>query len=215
MSRLIKITKNAGLICMLLLAWPSLSQTPVKEEGLVQFTGIVLSSDSLKPLTYATVAIPGTRRGTVTDYNGYFTLVAKKGETIVFDILGYMRSSFTIPDTITAYKYSMVKLLAPDTLYLDEVIISPLPDRELFDQIFVKTDIPDTDLDRAQSNLERQALQDQSLSMDGHENQTVYMQKQVQKFYYAGQQQPMGILSPLAWSQFIQGWKRGDYKRQK
>lgn len=190
------------------------AQEPKKDEGYIQFTGLVLSADSLQPLSYAVIVIPGTRRGTVTDYNGYFTIVAKKGEKLVFDLLGYMKSEYIIPDTIKGYKYSMVKLLAPDTMFLPEVVISPLPDRQLFDQYFVKTDIPDSDLERARNNMERQALRDEMLSMDGQENQNYYMQKQVQKFYYAGQMQPMNILSPLAWSEFIKAWKRGDFKKK-
>jgi hypothetical protein len=109
----------------------------------------------------------------------------------------------------------MVKLMAPDTMFLPEIVISPLPDRQLFDQYFVKSDIPDSDLERARDNMERQALRDELLSMDGQENQNYYMQKQVQKFYYAGQMQPMNILSPVAWSEFVRAWKRGDFKKKK
>ena len=91
------------------------AQKPKKDEGYIQFTGLVLSADSLQPLSYTVIVIPGTRRGTVTDYNGYFTIVAKRGEKLVFELLGYMKSEYLIPDSITGYKYSMVKLLAPDT----------------------------------------------------------------------------------------------------
>ena len=190
------------------------AQKPKKDEGYIQFTGLVLSADSLQPLSYTVIVIPGTRRVTVTDYNGYFTIVDKRGEKLVFELLGYMKSEYLIPDSITGYKYSMVKLLAPDTMFLPEIVISPLPDRQLFDQYFVKTDIPDTDLERARDNMERQALRDELLSMDGQENQNYYMQKQVQKFYYAGQMQPMNLLSPIAWSEFIKAWKRGDFKKK-
>lgn len=189
-------------------------QATKPEEGLIQFTGIVLSADSLQPLSYVVISIPGTRRGTRTDYNGYFNIVAKKGERLVFEILGYEKTDFTVADTFIGHKYSMVKLMAPDTFYLPEHVVSLLPDRQLFDQYFVKSDIPDTDLERARDNMERQALQDELLSMDGNENQNYYMQKQVQKFYYAGQMQPMNILSPIAWSEFIKAWKRGDFKKK-
>ncbi len=190
-------------------------QPPKAHDGVIQFTGLVLSADSLKPLPYTVIIIAGTRRGTVTDYNGYFNIVARKGETMVFELLGYSRSEYIIPDTFKGYKFSMVKLLAPDTLFLPEVIISPLPDRQLFDQYFVKTNLPNNDLERARTNLERESLKDILLSMDGQENQNYYMQKQVQKFYYAGQMQPMNILSPLAWNEFINAWKRGDFKKKR
>ncbi len=191
------------------------AQPPKKDEGYIQFTGLVLSADSLQPLSYTAIVIPGTRHGTVTDYNGYFTIVAKRGEKLVFSLLGYMKSEYLIPDTISGYKYSMVKLLAPDTMFLPEIVISLLPNRQLFDQYFVKTEIPDNDLARARNNMERQALHDEMLSMDGKENQNYYMQQQVQKFYYAGQMQPMNILSPFAWSEFIKAYKRGDFKKKK
>ncbi len=209
-----KILQISILGILLFPVTSALAQTPKKDEGYIQFTGMVLSADSLQPLSYTVIVIPGTRRGTVTDYNGYFTIVAKRGEKLVFELLGYMRSEFLITYSITGYKYSMVKLLAPDTMFLPEIVISPLPDRQLFDQYFVKTDIADSDLDRARDNLERQALRDELLSMDGQENQHYYMQKQVQKFYYAGQMQPMNLLSPIAWSEFIKAWKRGDFKKK-
>jgi len=193
----------------------AMAQTKRPNDGLIQFTGMVLSADSLQPLSYTVIMIPGTRRGTVCDHNGYFTLVAKKSEKLVFEFVGYKSSTFQVPDSFTGYKYSIIKLLAPDTTYLPEVIISALPDRQLFDQYFVKTEITDSDLDRARENMERQALRDEILTMDGQENQNYYMQKQVQKFYYAGQMQPMNILSPIAWSEFVRAWKRGDFKRQK
>jgi hypothetical protein len=204
-----------GILLLLFLQQNSvLGQSKKPEDDLIQFTGMVLSADSLQPLSYTVITIPGTRRGTVADYNGYFTIVAKKSEKLVFQLLGYKSSEFTVPDTFSGYKYSLIKLMAPDTLFLDEVVISPLPDRQLFDQYFVKTEIPDSDLERARSNLERQALRDEILTMDGQENQNYYMQKQVQKFYYAGQMQPMNILSPIAWSEFVKAWKRGDFKRK-
>ena len=190
-------------------------QPPKANEGVIQFTGLVLSADSLKPLPFAVVIIAGTRRGTVTDFNGYFNIVARKGETMVFELLGYGRSEYLIPDTFKGYKFSMVKLLAPDTLFLPEVIISPLPDRQLFDIYFVKTNLPNNDMVRARSNMERESLKDILLSMDGQENQNYYMQKEVKKFYYAGQMQPMNILSPVAWNEFINAWKRGDFKKKK
>lgn len=210
-----KLTILILLLGFIILTNKSYGQAKESENDLIQFTGLVLSADSLQPLSYAVITIPGTRRGTVTDYNGYFTLVARKHEKLVFELLGYKSSTFEIPDTFKGYKYSLIKLMAPDTMYLDEVVISPLPDRQLFDQYFVKTDIPDSDLERARNNLERQALRDEMLSMDGKENQNYYMQKQVQKFYYAGQMQPMNILSPIAWNEFIKAWKRGDFKRKK
>ena len=55
--------------------------------GLVQFSGVVVSSDSLQPVPFANIFDKSTRRGTVSDYYGYFSFVAGFGDTIVFDDL--------------------------------------------------------------------------------------------------------------------------------
>ena len=106
------------------------AQTEIKDEEYIQFTGLVLSADSLQPLSYTVITIPGTRRGTIADHNGYFTIVAKKGEKLVFELLGYKKSEFVLSDTFKGYKYSVIKLLSPDTIYLVEIAISPQPERE-------------------------------------------------------------------------------------
>ena len=43
-----------------------------------------------------------------------------------------------------------------------------------------------------------------------------WQQQQIQsKLYYAGQYAPISLLNPVAWSQFIKAWKRGDFKNNK
>ncbi|MBK6839366.1 MAG: hypothetical protein IPG90_14770 [Bacteroidetes bacterium] len=44
---------------------------------LVQFSGIVVTSDSLNPVPYTSIMIRNTYRGTVGDYYGFFSFVAK------------------------------------------------------------------------------------------------------------------------------------------
>jgi hypothetical protein len=36
-----------------------------------------------------------------------------------------------------------------------------------------------------------------------------------QQAQYYGSRQPMNILSPLAWAEFFEAWKRGDYRKKK
>jgi Ca-activated chloride channel homolog len=49
-------------------------------------TGVV--SDDSGPLPGANVIVKGTSRGTQTDFNGKYTITAKRGETLVFSFLG-------------------------------------------------------------------------------------------------------------------------------
>lgn len=168
------------------------------------------------PIPYVNIYIPGTGRGTVSDLNGFFSFVAKKGDEVRFSSVGFKSSTFVIPDTLSSYKYSMVKLMTTDTFFLDEAIIQPLPSRQMFDHYFVKADVPDDDLERARKNLEREAMREQmeKMGMDGAENSKYYLRQQAQKFYWAGQIPPMNIFSPIAWARFFEAWKRGDFKKK-
>jgi hypothetical protein len=53
-----------------------------------------------------------------------------------------------------------------------------------------------------------------SIPIDAGGAYGVFMQKQQQSLYYAGQTPPQNIFNPIAWAQFIEAWKRGDFKRK-
>ncbi|MCO4818199.1 MAG: carboxypeptidase-like regulatory domain-containing protein [Bacteroidetes bacterium] len=188
----------------------------ITDNDLVQFSGVVMTSDSLIGIPYVSVVIRRTKMGSYSDYNGYFNFVAHKGDTIDFGCIGFKNSSYIIPDTLKNQKYSMVKLMTADTVYLDVSVITPLPKRDMFDYYFVKADIPDDDMERARKNLERERLKEESetLHADGKEAGKFHLQQQARAYYSAGQIAPNNLLNPLAWAQFFEAWKRGDFKKQ-
>ena len=74
------------LLIILLTLYASFWQlhAQMAEDDLVQFSGIVVTADSLKPVPYTNIAIKNTWRGTIADYYGYFSFVAFKSDTIIF-----------------------------------------------------------------------------------------------------------------------------------
>src|SRR5437868_9897593 len=90
---------------------------------LVQFSGVVVTADSLKPIPYVNVIIRNTWRGTVTDYFGFFSFVARMNDTIEFSSLGYKKSTFVIPDTLKNSRYSLIQMMHNDTVQIREVFI--------------------------------------------------------------------------------------------
>lgn len=193
------------------------SRKGLSDSELIQFSGLVMTSDSLMTIPYVNIFSKSSRRGTSSDLNGYFNFVAKKGDTIMFTCIGYKDSYYVIPDSLTATKYSMVKLMTSDTVHLPEAVVRALPLRDMFDYVFVHAEIPDTDMDRARKNLERQQMKDarEEMNPDGAESGKIYLNQQAQKYYYAGQLPPNNLLNPMAWAQFFQAWKRGDFKMEK
>jgi hypothetical protein len=186
------------------------------EDELVQFTGIVVTADSLIPVPYANISIKNTHRGTISDYYGYFSFVAFKSDTIVFSAVGFKKGVFSIPDTITGNRYSLIQVMASDTIMLTQTVIYPWPSKEKFKEAFLKYDVPDDDYERAKKNLDIVQLREMSVNypMDGSMNFRNSMQLYQQKLYYNGQTQPITILNPFAWAEFIKAWKEGKFKRK-
>lgn len=183
---------------------------------LIQFSGVVVNSDSLKPIPFVSIMIKDSYHGTVSDYYGYFSFVAQENDVIEFSAIGYKNNTFKIPDSLQDSRYSLIQMLNSDTILLREAIIYPWPTREQFKQAFINLQLPNDDMARAQRNLNHQAMQElgQALAMDGRMNQRNAVQQYNSRLYYAGQLPPNNLLNPIAWAKFIQSWKNGDFKRQ-
>ena len=202
-------------LIFLLYSGSSFSQeSPV---NLVQFSGVVVTADSLKPIPYVNVIIHNTWRGTVTDYFGFFSFVARMNDTIEFSSMGYKKSTFVIPDTLKNNRYSLIQVLHGDTILLNEAFIYPWPTKEQFKDAFMNLRIPDDDYERARKNLAQADLQAvyENMPMDGSMNFRNQMQLQSSRLYYAGQLPPNNLLNPVAWAKFIQQWQNGEFKRKK
>lgn len=185
-------------------------------KDLVQFSGAVVTGDSLRPVSFTHIIDHNTGFGTISDYYGYFSFVARKGDTITFSAIGFKKGRFIIPDTIKDNRYTMFQVMTADTVYLSETVIYPWPTKEQFKEAFLKLDIPDDDLEIARKNLDRYELyvRAQEIPMDGSMNYRNYIDQTVSKLYYAGQTQPISLLNPFAWAQFFQAWQEGKFKRK-
>jgi hypothetical protein len=186
------------------------------ENNLIQFSGIVVTADSLIPVPYTNISIKNTWRGTIADYYGYFSFVAFKSDTIVFSAVGFKKGIFAIPDTITSNRYSLIQVMSSDTIMLTQTVIYPWPSREQFREAFLKFDVPDDDYERAKKNLDIAQLKElaENYPMDGSMNFRNSMQLYQYRLYYNGQTQPITVLNPFAWAEFIKAWKEGKFKRK-
>lgn len=194
----------------------SILHAQVVDEDLIQFSGIIVTADSVRPIPYTNIIIKNTWRGTVADYYGYFSFVAHKNDTLIFSSVGYKKVEFVIPDTIDNDRYSLIQVMSSDTIMLSQTVIYPWPSREDFREAFLKYDVPDDDYERARKNLDSEFLREiaSSIPMDGSMNYKWSQQLYQDKLYYIGQTQPITILNPFAWAKFIQAWKEGKFKRQ-
>ena len=191
-------------------------QSPAKD-SVVQLYGVVMSADSLRGLDATSVIVEGTGRGTITNDQGVFSIVVLKGDKVRFSSIGFKDKSITIPLDLQGNQFSVIQLMVNDTAYLPATILKPRPSRAQFERDFVNTEVPADAIEIARRNNDeatRKALM-MTLPMDGGEAMNTQIRQQAQTYYYSGQLPPQNIYNPVAWAQFIQAWKRGDFKRSK
>ncbi|MEM9990898.1 MAG: carboxypeptidase-like regulatory domain-containing protein [Bacteroidota bacterium] len=211
------------LLCALV-GLVSITQTQAQEapinnsvERIIQLSGMVLdgSDADLFPVPYANISVIGTNRGTYSDATGFFSIVIRFTDTLEFSAIGYESVRFELPEDLEDNRYSIVQLMTQDAINLPEAVVFPWPSREHFKLEFLAMDVTPEIQRYAAENLAEEAMERMrnEVPMDGREHGTYYLRRQAREYYHIGQRPPMNIFNPIAWKQFFDAWKRGDFKK--
>jgi hypothetical protein len=194
----------------------SMAQFEKLKDSVVQLFGVVMTADSLEGIPSVSIMIKGQNRGTYSNDDGVFSIVVMKGDQVQFTSIGYKPKLVTIPRDIEGNQYSMVQLMVTDTQYLPATIIRPRPSREQFDRDFLNTNVPADQYEIARQNTEesKRRILARTLPRDGAEQSNYNLRSVSARQYYYGQAPPQNIFNPFAWNEFIQAWKRGDFKNK-
>jgi len=192
------------------------AQFETVRDSVVQLYGIVMTADSLVGIPAVSIMINGQNRGTITNGQGVFSIVALKGDVINFTHVTYKPKQIMIPKNLEGSQYSIVQLMVADTVYLPATIIRPRPTPEQFARDFVNSKVDDDDIEVARKNTDaaKRRILLKSVPGDAGEATQLQFHNIANKASYAGQVPPMNIFNPAAWSEFIQAWKRGDFKNK-
>jgi hypothetical protein len=192
------------------------AQATVFKDSVVQLYGVVMTADSLQAIPGASIIVEDKGRGTLTNDQGVFSIVVLKGDKIKFSVVGFKDKIINIPANLTDNQYSVIQLMVTDTAYLPATIIRPRPSHAQFERDFVNTDIPADQLEIARANMseaKRRVLL-ATLPADGREAVNAQFRQQAVRYSYLGQQPPINLFNPMAWADFIQAWKRGDFRKK-
>jgi hypothetical protein len=213
------MARNIFILCIIVFChawkgksvWGQETTSPFNRE-LIQFSGVIVTGDSLNSIPYVNILIKSSHRGTTSDFFGYYSFVAQELDTIQFSAVGFKKGQFIIPDSLSTNQYSLIQIMVRDTILLPETFIYPWPTKEQFRQAFMNLDIPDDDMERAKKNLQLVEMHERykATGMDASMNFTNMVQEQSSRLYYAGQYPPTGLLNPIAWVKFIEAWKNGE-----
>jgi len=216
------------VISFLLLGWLLLSaeaqaQNQRKQADLIQLSGVVATNDTIQPIPYCNLFITNRGFGTLTDFDGFFSIVVNRGYSILFSHQGFQSDYFVVPDTLEKHHYSMVMLLVSDTVLLPTTEVFPWPSKEQFKEYFLAMEVPMDDLDRAQRNLAIETMREQAMAMgyDAKEIGDFVIDNYNNQYYnagrYYGANGGQAILSsltnPFAWAEFFKAIKRGDFNK--
>ncbi len=206
-----------GLSCSLFVQAQTENDSIPEEPQVIQFSGVVVTGDSLSAVPHTSVYRESDRKGTFTDYYGFFSIPVMLGDTIAFSNMGYNESYYIIPDTLAENRYSVVQFIQQDTIQLPTTFIYPWPTPDKFKDEFLALTIPRTEQERAELALEKGLVYDKMVEMsnDGSQNYKIAMQQEADRLYYSGgQTPPINLFNPIAWAQFFKSWKNGDFKPQ-
>lgn len=194
------------------------AQQPDKNKRpLVQFSGVVVAGDSLEPVPFVSVVTKGSYRGTVSDVYGYFSFVAQTGDTLQFGAVGFKRGEFVIPDSLKDSKYSMIHVLYPDTVMLPTLPVYPWPSKEQFREAFLNLDLAQSDYQIALKHLSAAETIQRMENMPADAGMAMHVEQQLDntRVYNTGMAPTINLFNPVAWAQFVQAWKAGDFKKKK
>lgn len=205
----------ASLFLILLVC--SALRLTAQEKDIVQISGVIMTADSLRAVPNTTVVVKSQNRGVISSDRGVFSIVCYKGDTLQFTALGFREKNYVVPRSIQGAYFSMIQLMVQDTFYLPETIVRPVPSKKEFDYAFRHWRIPDDQYEIARKNTNAYTLRvlGYTLPKDGAENQSAYQNIQAERAVYYGQVPPSNLFSPIAWAQFFEAWKRGDFRRKR
>ena len=192
------------------------AQFETSRDSVVQLYGVIMTADSLVGIPAVSVMVKGQNRGTITNSYGVFSIVVLKGDVVEFTHVTYKPKTILISRNLEGNQYSVVQLMVIDTVYLPATIIRPRPTPEQFARDFVNLKAPDDDIEIARKNTEvaKRRILLRTVPGDGGEATRVQFNRIANKAVYSGQTPPMNIFNPAAWAEFIQAWKRGDFKNK-
>jgi hypothetical protein len=192
------------------------AQFETSRDSVVQLYGVVMTADSLVGVPAVSVMVKGQNRGTISNAQGVFSIVVLKGDQVEFSHVTYKPKTITIPRNLEGNQYSVVQLMIIDTVYLPATILKPRPTAAQFARDFVNTKVPDDNIEiaRQNTNAAKRRVLLQTIPGDGGEATRQQFNKLASKATYYGQTPPMNVFNPAAWAEFIQAWKRGDYKKK-
>ncbi len=132
--------RKAFIIYVFILSGYSLQAQDIEPDSLYFITGHVLYSLDSSAIQNVHVLNLSKGTGTISTSSGSFVLNVREMDTLKFSCIGFQ--DYYILVNINLLRPDMLVLLKPDTVFMNEVRISPLPPRRFFPIAFMEIRVP-------------------------------------------------------------------------
>jgi len=200
-----------SLVVLMVISFQAIGQG---ENKYITFSGFVIDSKTEEPLPNAYISIPAAGRGTIADARGYFILYVFPEDSVVFSYVGFKPQYHRIPKK-AMLNYSAVVELQQDAKLLKEVKVYPFSTEEEFKEALIAMELPDArEREQIAKNFSREKIAEMAnmSGMSADMNYRYAMTQQLNQLQTRGQVTMNPLLSPFAWTSFINSVKRGAFK---
>ncbi|HTO16682.1 MAG TPA: carboxypeptidase-like regulatory domain-containing protein [Edaphocola sp.] len=188
-----------------------------QNDKLVQVTGVVKLSDTSDVIPYMGIFIKNTNVGTLSSESGLFSLLAEKGDTLIFSRMGFAPREVIIPKDWSKNFYTTTQYFIQDTFMLKEVIVQGYMTEEEFDYAMrykeYNPDINAAIKEHTSKNVITMLMRNMPHG-NGEGASLIQRQTEYQNSFY-GQQAPVGLFNPFKWAEFYKALQRGDFRKKK
>lgn len=200
-------------ILLLLFVVVAFAQEPAKSKKLVQFSGIITDTDSNSVVPYVTITnLSNKGQKYAANYQGYFSIIANPGDTVMFSAVGFFNKTYILPGQITGHQFTQMIQVKPEVVYLKAVTIYPWATVEEFNRDFLTMKIADDDLAIAKKNLSRQSIRGMTLTLprNSSEISNSNYRYNFDRMMNVNMRQTNPLLNPFAWGRLMQQIFSGD-----
>lgn len=213
--KLLKLLTNIVLVLMFSLS--GLYGQTADNDRFLQVTGFIID-EANRPVQGAAIISVKLHKGTISEPSGIYSITSVPGDTILFRALGYKKYHTIIPVT---YEHKLVNvdiMLEPDTIQIAEVTIMPWRTYAEFIKDMTKEQVKDPIIENMNDNLASiyvAIANDIGVRITPEAGFKYAMEQNFSAMSMKNQVPTLSLLNPFAWSQFINGVKKGLFKSQK
>lgn len=184
-----------------------------KPQVVYQLSGIIVGKKNAQPAGYAVIRINHSRRGTIADEKGFYSLPVVPGDTLYISCLGHKKTGFVFSDYLKDYEGEKetqfvyaIHYLEEDSVVLPTITIYPYDSPEKIRTAILSMEIPDgSPEDLAQNNLDPAVMRYlmEELPKDGGESVSIGEKMYSDRVIAANKVPIVPLFDPIAMGKFI------------